>query len=207
MVIVAVLVLVLLDAKARFPVLISLSVLAVLGMLLLSSTRGLAVQKYIDKIFKPGATLASRTAGRSEQWRAFPAVFSDSPIWGFGPGSGVNVSLRYSGKKIPFHSLYLHFGAETGIVGLAMIGGFFWVLLRDGIKLRRSRREIVPLMATLGFSVLGLSVIGMDSLGGMWVGLGLIAGNRGTAWVIRRIARPSHPALQTAHAGIGRSVA
>src|ERR1035438_4530391 len=35
-----------------------------------------------------------RTTGRMDQWESFPAVFFDSPIWGFGPGSGITTRVK-----------------------------------------------------------------------------------------------------------------
>jgi len=214
-VVTAILVLVLLDAKARLPVLVSLAVLGVVGNVLLDSSRGQNVQKYLNKIINPDSSIESKTGGRSDQWKAFPELFSDSPIWGFGPGSGVDVSRHYAHRKIPFHSLYLHFGAETGIIGLILLALFLKELIGKGITQRRVHHEVVPLMATLGFTVLGLSVIGMDSLGGMWIGLGLVAGNRGNAWVVRRVIVGARREQSSSLAdktladktGVGRSVA
>ena len=196
---VAALLLLFLDSSSRFPLLVSCAGLAVAVTLLLSSSRLAIVQHYFDKMADSKSSLASRTDGRSEQWLAFPRVLHDSPVWGFGPGSGVDVSLRYAGKKLPFHSLYLHFGAETGIIGLTLLAFLLGTLVRTGIRHRRVCGEVVPLMAIVAFITLGLTVIGMDSLGGMWVGLAMIGGNRENFWRVRTVSTTVAAATAASH--------
>src|ERR1039457_2294265 len=83
-----------------------------------------------------------------DQWESFPAVFFDSPIWGFGPGSGKAVSLHYTKEGKTWHSLYLLVGVETGLIGLIGLMFLLGALTRRGIAHWRTRREITDRKST-----------------------------------------------------------
>jgi len=144
-----------------------------------------SARHYLLKTISPDVALGSKTTGRSEQWQAFPAVLGDSPVWGFGPGSGRAVAYAYSGANLQWHSVYLQVGAEMGILGLTILFLLLGTLIRDGIKHFADYDEIVPLLGTIAFMMYGLSVSGFDSLGGILLGLGFLGGHRSNLWVVR----------------------
>ncbi len=183
------------DRRARTPLLATLALIAA-GMVVLSGTqRGEAATHYLMKVISPDTSLAQKTTGRILQWDAFPQVFRDSPVWGFGPGSGRAVSDRYSGKNIVFHSLYLQIGAETGMIGLAAFALLLGVLIHNGWSHYRDVHEIVPLLATFCFMTIGLSVSAFDSISGLVLGFGLVAGSRTNFWAVHGMANPGPAAL------------
>lgn len=178
-------VLFILDRKARTGMLISIPILVVGLALLWSTPRGRATEHYLMKAVSSDNSAASRTNGRSGQWTTFPEVLGESPVWGFGPGSGRRVSVQYARENIPYHSLFLHVGAEMGILGLTLLGALLWVLIRRDLLHYSASAEVVPLLGTISFIVTGLSVSGLDSLGGMMIGIGLIGGSFPNFWVLR----------------------
>ena len=108
----------------------SLIALAAAGVLVLASARGAFVSEYFERAVSSDRTLAQRTTGRWTQWTAAPRVVADSPLWGQGPGSGVDANIRFTGSPKAWHSLYLQIAVETGLIGRAASGG----------ALRRARR-------------------------------------------------------------------
>jgi len=138
------------------------------------------------KVISPDTSMAVKTTGRIQQWTAFPSAFWDSPVWGFGPGMSRSVSLAYSGENLIFHSLFLQIGVELGLIGLAAVGFLFAMLIRTGVQHYLSYGEIVPLIGTLSFLMMGMSVTAFDPLGGTLLGVGLVACDTSKLRVVRR---------------------
>jgi O-antigen ligase len=174
------------DSHARVPMLVSGLALILTVAALTGSSHLQSANHYLLKTISPETSMHSKTSGRIEQWEVFPTVFSDSPVWGFGPGSGRAIAYSYSGANLQWHSLYLLVGAEMGILGLSLLSILLSLLIRDGVRHFRSSDEIVPLLGTISFMLYGLSVSGFDSLGGMLLGLGFIGGNRANLWMVRK---------------------
>jgi O-antigen ligase len=174
------------DSHARAPMLVSALALVLAAAALAGSSHLQSANHYLLKAISPETSMHSKTSGRIEQWQTFPTVFLDSPVWGFGPGSGRAVAYRYSGANLQWHSLYLLVGAEMGILGLSLLSILLSLLIRDGVRHFRRSHEIVPLLGTISFMLYGLSVSGFDSLGGMLLGLGFIGGNRANLWTVRK---------------------
>jgi len=174
------------DSRARAPMLVSGLILVLAGAALAGSSHLQSANHYLLKAISPDTSMDSKTDGRIEQWQTFPTVFWDSPVWGFGPGSGRAVAYRYSGINLQWHSLYLLVGAEMGILGLSLLSILLGLLIRDDVRHFRRCQEIVPLLGTLSFMLYGLSVSGFDSLGGMLLGLGFIGGNHANLWTVRK---------------------
>jgi O-antigen ligase len=145
--------------------------LALLIAILLQSDRGAVIQHYYDNAMNDDRTLDQRTTGRADQWKSFPQVFDDSPIWGFGPGSGKAVSLRYTREGKPWHSLYLLIGAETGLLGLSALGTLLAVLIYKAFLHLRRCGEVVPLMSAMCLMFIGVSVSGTDAMSAIFLGL------------------------------------
>lgn len=143
--------------------------------LLLLSDRGPAILHYFDEATSSDVSWQKRTTGRMDQWESFPAVFFDSPIWGFGPGSGKAVSLHYTKEGKTWHSLYLLVGVETGLIGLIGLMFLLGALTRRGIAHWRTRREITPLLGLVSFMTIGVSVSGIDAISGVFLGIAFLA--------------------------------
>jgi O-antigen ligase len=147
------------------------------------------LQHYFEKTFSLDESWSKRTTGRAEQWEAFPRVIHDSPAYGFGPGNGRAISRLYAKKNIIWHSIYLQFGAETGLIGLGLLGLILLSFIRRAWKHFRHAREIVPLIGILGFMTIGVSVPALDGLSGMFLGLAFIGCDFSKFWVVR-VAAP-----------------
>ena len=171
------LVLFLLSRRQRGSLAVSLLPLVVVILAVLESERGAAVVDYFLRAVSSERTLAERTAGRFDQWASFPEIFAASPIWGHGPGSGMDTYLRFAGRRLAWHSLYLQVGVEAGSIGLLALSILIsWFLFR-GFTHWRLCGQVLPLTATLCFLGIGLSVSGMDAISGVFLGLGFLAGD------------------------------
>jgi O-antigen ligase len=176
------------DRQARKPMLLSVAafslILTLVSTLNLSS-RMANVNHYLEKTFSPDTSIEKRTTGRIDQWRALPTILADSPLWGVGPGGGRAASVFYAKKNIIFHALYLQIGAETGIFGLTLLSVLIVSVSRKAWKHFAVYGEIVPLLATISFLLLGASVSGLEIVGGVVLGVGFVAGSRANLWIVR----------------------
>jgi O-antigen ligase len=171
--------------KARKALLACLLVFAAAVGVLLQTERGPAIQHYFDNAMSDDRSLDQRTTGRADQWQNFPRVFDASPLWGFGPGSGKAVSLHYTKLGKVWHSLYLHIGAETGLLGLGALATLLMVVVVQGWKHWKERREIVPFMCVLCFMFIGVSVSAVDAISGVFLGLAFVGGHRAGPQAVR----------------------
>jgi O-antigen ligase len=170
---VAVIVILLFNKNARTPLLVSIGLLALVLVGLLQTDRGPIVAHFFDQAFAGDESLAKRTTGRADQWKSFPSVFDDSPLWGFGPGFGKQASLRYTTEGKPWHSLYLGIGAEMGLFGLVALALLLGTAIRKGILHYRTCGEMAPLLGVICFMLIGVSVSGIDGTSGLFLGLSL----------------------------------
>jgi O-antigen ligase len=170
---VAVIVILLFNKNARTPLLVSIGLLALVLVALLQTDRGPIVAHFFDQAFAGDESLAKRTTGRADQWKSFPSVFDDSPLWGFGPGFGKQASLRYTTEGKPWHSLYLGIGAEMGLFGLVALALLLGTAIRKGILHYRTCGEMAPLLGVICFMLIGVSVSGIDGTSGLFLGLSL----------------------------------
>lgn len=187
-VIVNVIVLLFIGKRQRWMLLVSLALLVLITFALLQTERGPSIVRFYDRTFSPDRTLNQKTGGRTEQWTVFPRAFQDSPVWGFGPGSGESVyaeysllidsNLNFAGMKMAWHSLYLHIGVEAGLIGILALTLLLGSLIFHGLTHWRSFGESIPLLGVIGFLVIGLSVSGTDSASGIFLGLGLLSVRR-----------------------------
>ncbi|MCU1257947.1 MAG: Lipid core-O-antigen ligase-like enyme [Bryobacterales bacterium] len=166
---------------------------------LLQTDRGPVIQHYFETAVSGEGSLAKRTTGRADQWESFGAVFSDSPLWGFGPGSGKAVSLRYTLEGKPWHSLYLLIGAETGLLGLTLLTLLLATLFYRGFLHLRRCGEIGPLLGIVCLSFIGVSVSGIDAISGVYLGIAFIACDfSGMTTAVRGRLIEEHPPLLAA---------
>ncbi len=147
------------------------------------------VRHYLQETFSPDESWSKRTTGRAEQWEAFPRVIHDSPVWGFGPGNGRRISIIYAHKNLIWHSLVLQVGAETGLIGMALLAVLLGAMVRRAWRHERTVGEIMPLIGVVGFLMVGVSVPAFDGLSGMFVGLALAGCDFSRMYVVRRVMR------------------
>ncbi|MBV9746635.1 MAG: O-antigen ligase family protein [Acidobacteriia bacterium] len=157
--------------------LVSLLVLSLGIAALLSTKRGSNVASYFTKTLDSERSLANRTSFRSVQWEVFPDVFWESPIWGWGPGSGVEVAGEFTGRHLGWHSMYLQLGGETGMIGLGSLIVLLVSLTLRGLSYQSRTGEMVPLIGLVIYMTIGLSVTGMDSTSGVFLGLAFASAN------------------------------
>jgi O-antigen ligase len=157
--------------------LIALVCVAVVATLWLSTGRGQKIAEQFEKTVDSDRTLANRTSGRSVQWSVIPQVFAESPIWGWGPGSGKDVAAIYTGRHLGWHALYLQMIGETGLIGTSLLLVFLGALVLRGVRHWKRSHEIAPLASILTYLVVGASVSGLDAISGVFIGLALLAGD------------------------------
>lgn len=167
----------------------TLLLVTILIVILLQTPRGPAVKHYFDNATGSDKSLAKRTTGRADQWQSFPRIFEDSPLWGFGPGTGKAISLRYTKEGKPWHALYLLVGTETGLIGLLSLAGFLGTLLWRSFLHWRAYGELGPLLALICFMLIGVSVSGIDAMSGVFLGFAFL-GNDLLMIRLRRVAMP-----------------
>ena len=182
-----------LNPPARKALAILLPAFVLLAVGVFTTQRGQLVGSYFEKMVTSGRSLEQRSSGRAEQWLAAPKLLADSPVWGFGLGSGRSVSYEYTGVGRIWHSLYLHLLAESGLLGLLALLAILCGLLHRGIEHRRLTGEIVPLLGTVGFMSIGLTVNAFDGISGVYLGLGLLAGHYHRYYIVRRYAAVMPP--------------
>ncbi|MBZ5676157.1 MAG: O-antigen ligase family protein [Acidobacteriia bacterium] len=157
--------------------LVAVACVAVVATLWLSTGRGQKIAQQFEKTVDSDRTLANRTSGRSVQWSVIPQVFAESPIWGWGPGSGKDVAAIYTGRHLGWHALYLQMIGETGLIGTSLLFVFLGALVVRGVRHWKTSHEIAPLASILTYMVVGASVSGLDAISGVFVGLALLAGD------------------------------
>jgi len=187
-VIVNVIILLFIGKRQRWMLFVSAALLVLITLALLQTERGPSIVRFYDRTFSPDRTLNQKSSGRLDQWTVFPQAFQDSPIWGFGPGSGGSVYAEYSlladgnihlaGMEMAWHSLYLHIGVEAGMIGIMALTLLLGSLIFHGLNHWRSFGESLPLLGAIAFLVIGLSVSGMDGASGVFLGLGLLSVRR-----------------------------
>jgi O-antigen ligase len=185
------------DRAQRKAILLSLGLVVVAAGVLISIGHSAILLDYVEKTFSSDISWNKRTTGRADQWRALPQVIRDSPVWGFGPGTGRDTAGVYAGRRIVWHSFYLQMIAETGLLGALICIGGLAAMLAKAIQHRRRAGETAPLIGVLGYLTIGMSVPGIDGNSAMFLGLGLLAGDYSRLWVL-------HPAPSV---GLGRAAA
>jgi O-antigen ligase len=176
------------DRRQRKVLLLSFAVLTVCVLVWMRVEPSGTLQHYFEKTFSPEESWSKRTTGRAEQWAAIPHVIADSPAWGFGPGNGRRISVLYAHKNIIWHSIYMQFAAETGLIGLALLALLLGAMIRRAWTHYRRAGEVMPLIGILGFMTIGVSVPALDGLSGMFLGMALIGCDFSRFWVVRTIA-------------------
>jgi O-antigen ligase len=164
---------------------IALGCIATLAVL--TTERGAQVSNVFDKTMDSNRSLANRTSGRSSMWEALPEIFAESPVWGWGPGSGADVDYLFTHRHLIFHSLYEQIIVECGMLGfLPMMVTLFAALYR-AIQHYRRYGEATPLIGIVGFMIIGVSVTAFDFVSGTYLGLALMSRESNTRYAMRRM--------------------
>ena len=179
------------------------AVMAVIALLVAAGLADPAIE-YLNRATSSERSLVEKTTGRFDQWQKFPQVFAKAPVWGHGPGSGNSVYMAVSGRDLSWHSFYLHVGVETGLFGLFSLATIFCILLLRGIRHARLTGEVSPLVGSVCFATIGMSVTGFDAVSGIYLGYGFLGMNFAGMRVIRQRWRGT--LVQTAPAQIGTAV-
>ena len=179
--------------RKRLALLLPLVPLAIAGVMVMASGRGEFVSMYLNRALDSDRSLAQRTTGRFKQWAAAPDILAGSPVWGYGPGTGLSTNIRFTGSHKAWHSLYLQVAVESGGLGLAILALLFAALIVRGLRHRRATGDVVPLMGSLCFMAIALSVSGLDAISGVFLGLGFLAQDFTGMYVMREfvVAAPA----------------
>ncbi|HEX7361424.1 MAG TPA: O-antigen ligase family protein [Bryobacteraceae bacterium] len=164
--------------KERKRIVQYLVLIGIVAFILISSGHGVTVVKFFNKATSSDRTLSQKTTLRSDQWFTAGKILEVSPVIGAGPGQGYHANVEYGGQHFIFHSLYLQFAAETGVVGLTLLFIFLARVLGETRRHLAAAGEVVPLLGAVSFMAIGLSVSGFDPLSGIYLGLALLAGRR-----------------------------
>jgi len=161
--------------SSRKPLLITLGLASLATVIVLSTGRGDKIAEVFGKTVDSNRTLANRTSGRSSMWMALPSIFTISPVWGWGAGSGRDVDYIYTGRHLELHSLYLQVIAETGVMGFIPLMLILGALIRRASIHMRRYGEVVPLIGVVGYMLIGVSVTAFDIVSGIYLGLAFMS--------------------------------
>lgn len=157
----------------------------------------------LNRTFEKDRSLASRTSGRSDQWKVSWYAFTRSAqsiLVGYGPGSGAEVYLAMApeveevqygvGKRVALHSLYMQMMVELGLTGvLAISCGLGWLLWK-GLMEARVSGLVFPLSCLVAYGFVVVTVSGNDTVSGILLGMACagttLAGGRGNGHVMSR---------------------
>lgn len=126
------------------------------------------VEKLAQRIEKTTMSKSAASGTQSVEERAEPAAYGlelirDYPLFGAGPGSWYITFPKYRGPDVVSfydyaHNDYVQFAAESGIIGLSLLGGIVAWSLAAALLAQYRRRD--PLMRGLSFaSIMGVTAI------------------------------------------------
>ena len=153
----------------------------------MSTPLGEQIARQYEKTLDTDRTLANRTSGRSAQWAAIPDAVAQSPIWGWGPGTGRNVVAYYTGRHLNWHSLYLQIAAETGLIGVTALAFLLVAISRRALQQWREFGEMAPILALIAYFSIGFSVSAYDANCGLFIGLAMLGGETVLRYQITRV--------------------
>jgi putative inorganic carbon (hco3(-)) transporter len=111
------------------------------------------------------ASLKTRHDDRLEIWSKTPTLIATHPLLGVGQGNFAEASPELELADIgglPYdhaHNVFLNIGAELGLIGLALLGVFLFLLARVVVRaLRRPDPRRYPLVLALAAALGGLLV-------------------------------------------------
>lgn len=109
--------------------------------------------------------LRSGGSGRYQFWEAAVEAFTDAPVGGLGSGGFGPYWLEH--REYPLtatraHSLAFESLAELGLVGLALVIGFFATALVSGARRRRAPGSVPEIGPAVGVLVVGVLAAAVD---------------------------------------------
>lgn len=121
---------------------------------------GLLLEPTVATIIAQRAS--SPDVDRLKLWLSALVVWTKSPVWGVGPGNFASYMETYSAFPLGLvlqgyqqaHDTFLEIVAEDGIVGLALLGAFVWLVVRTLLNFKAA----TPLAGFVRTSTLGLLV-------------------------------------------------
>ncbi len=138
--------------------------LTVIGLLLEPTVATIVAQR-----------VSSPDVDRLKLWQSAVVIWTKSPVWGIGPGNFASYMETYNAFPLGLvlqgyqqaHDTFLEILAEDGIVGLALLGAFVWLVVRTLLNFKAA----TPLAGFVRTSTLGLLVTTavIASLGGGFV--------------------------------------
>jgi O-antigen ligase len=154
----------------------------------ISTPLGDEIAKQYTKTLDSDRTMANRTSGRSAQWAALPDALAQSPLWGWGPGTGRNVVAYYTGRHLNWHSLYLQILAETGLLGFTFLLGLLVSIGRRAFGQWRKFGELAPILAFIAYIAIGFSVSAYDANCGLFIGLAMLGSEAAPRYQITQVS-------------------
>jgi O-antigen ligase len=142
--------------------------------------------------------MQQRTTGRFDQWVAFPEILADSPIWGHGAGSARSFT-RHRGHALTMHSVYLHLGVETGLLGLSMYLILVTCVFVRTLRMRRMTGDTAPLVLMICFLIDGMAHNNFSPLLAVCLGVGILSNDTAGYFVRRPALHPPPPRPQLGH--------
>jgi len=171
-------------AKQKGGTVVLLALLTLAIPFSLATPRGVYLEQWFGRTVSSTRTLTEISSGRSDQWLLFPQVFTDSPLWGSGPGLGRSQYAKYSikdqrieyrsGQNADWHSIYLQLGIEAGLIGWICLGIVIVPVLVGCFKHWRTSGEVVPMIGVVGFLAVAGTVPALDAVSGVFLGLGFL---------------------------------
>ena len=104
-------------------------------------------------------------SGRYQFWETAVDAFASAPVGGVGTGDYTPYWFEHRAIPIPAtraHSVFFETLAELGIVGLALLLGFFAAVAVAGVKRLRTPERIVETGPALALLVIGLAAAAVD---------------------------------------------
>ncbi|MCC6396694.1 MAG: O-antigen ligase family protein [Bacteroidetes bacterium] len=115
---------------------------AVLGFLLVGNLGPFIVEALWNRLVSSGSAMTDiSVTNRLAETRTVMALVVDSPLVGHGMGywfSHFNIITRTTQELMYVHNAYVYLLLKVGILGLALFGGYYLLVLRDGIRISRA---------------------------------------------------------------------
>jgi O-antigen ligase len=172
----------------------------VLFQAMLLTPVGGILEAAVARTFGEDRSASGRTSGRSDQWVVTYFALTESAtslLVGHGPGRGPAIYARKSidlasvdfevGREMALHSMFMQLLVEAGLLGFLPLVLWLAVLAARAIRWARRRGELMPALAVLSFLILASTVSAMDTVSGVFVGIGLLAASSGR----RQVAAPA----------------
>lgn len=117
----------------------------------------------------------SSSASHASDWANGLAVFAQNP-WGSGLGTTDQTAVRAGLKHLTGDNLFLKYGVEMGVAGLALLvmtltalGNSAMRLYRNGVTLAEQRMGMTLWLAVIGIAINGITAVVFNSIALGWL--------------------------------------